>query len=87
MTLQEITTSDILYNFTTIQDFNDQMNHAMTFCVPCEKITLLNIKLYYNILFEHEVDLESDIIQMKEMALHCLDSLNRQYDRNKLFIF
>lgn len=86
MNLQEIVKADVLSNFITIENFNNQIDYASNFCSdPCKAINL-SIKQYYNILFQYEIDLENDMICFNEMAQHYLDCLKNQYHERNLFV-
>lgn len=87
MILTEINKYEILKNFNSIEQFNIAINEACLYLNHNCKMMMQNIKIYYNNIFEYDVYMISDVLNLYDMALCSIDALKKLYSENPLFVF
>lgn len=84
--LNEINKQDILKNFKTLQGFNKAIDDACRYIDSASQNMLNNIKLYYNNLFDIDMDLNLDAMNLKSLAVSAISRLKELYKTHPLFI-
>ena len=89
MRLSEINQDDIISNFSTLKNFNSQINNSIKCLSNYEdQLMLRDIKFYFNNIFEDEsICIVTDITNYPHIAKRYLQNLKRLCNKFKLFIF
>ena len=89
MRLSEINQKDIIYNFSSLKNFNSQIDESVKSLHNLEdQLIMRDIKHYYNLIFEDEsICMVTDIQNHLHIVRYYLIQLKRLFKTFKLFIF
>ena len=89
MRLSEINQDDIIYNFSTLKNFNSQIDESVKAMHNLEdQLIMRDIKHYYNLIFEDEsICMVTDIQNHMYIVRYYLVQLKRLFKVFNLFIF
>ena len=87
MILSEINKNDIIKNFETHKNFNNQIQESLKYLDGHDKFNLMNIMLYYNIVFDCGCSMIHDNLVYCDMANCSIASMHESYKAHPLPIF
>ena len=89
MRLSEINQDDIISNFSSLKNFNSQINNSIK-CISSyeDQLMLRDIKFYFNNIFDDDsICIVTDVKHYPHIAKRYLQNLKRLYKQFKLFIY